>query len=315
MPASSSVPWHCRCWPSRSTRLPAAAAGSAIARAVHRLRVRCLPSAQPGDDGRAAGASRRSGESASTSAAPNDPARSPTSPGPGCRRSAPGLEAVPRLGRPAVALRGRRTSITSSRRPMRQRSDKAFREATRAARTAAALGLAKGSTLFLDIESYDNSVSSCNQPVLNYVSGWNSRLKALGWKGAMYSSAATGIRSIDNIKASRLQPLHASVRGLVRRGRRQTQRALEVPPEQLLRAPAGEAVRDRRHADLRLGHPRPRSQLHRHRRRIGGTEAATLVRSELGLRSLQDPAQRQQRAHRSRLRSACCVVPTPTAAR
>jgi len=77
-----------------------------------------------------------------------------------------------------------------------------FREATRAARAATGLGLAKGSSLFLDVESYDNSISSCNQPVLNYVSGWNSRLKALGWKGAMYSSAATGIRSIDNIKTS-----------------------------------------------------------------------------------------------------------------
>jgi len=32
-------------------------------------------------------------------------------------------------------------------------------------RTAQRLGIRKGSTLFLDVEGYDNTTSACNQPV------------------------------------------------------------------------------------------------------------------------------------------------------
>ncbi|HSS68835.1 MAG TPA: glycoside hydrolase domain-containing protein, partial [Nocardioidaceae bacterium] len=69
-----------------------------------------------------------------------------------------------------------------------------------AVRTAKRLGIGKGSTLFLDVEAYDNTTSACNQPVLSYQSGWNSRLRKLGWKGGFYSAGSSGIASIGFIK-------------------------------------------------------------------------------------------------------------------
>lgn len=74
--------------------------------------------------------------------------------------------------------------------------------ANRAVKAAQALGLAKGSTLFLDMESYDNSISACNQPVQNFQSGWSSRLHRLGWKSGYYSSAGTGIAALDYVRAT-----------------------------------------------------------------------------------------------------------------
>jgi hypothetical protein len=72
--------------------------------------------------------------------------------------------------------------------------------ANHAARAAQRLGIGKGSTLFLDVEAYDNTTSACNQPVLSYQSGWNRRLHRLGWKGGLYSAGSSGIASIGFIK-------------------------------------------------------------------------------------------------------------------
>lgn len=77
------------------------------------------------------------------------------------------------------------------------------REAANAAvRAAGRLAIAKGSTLFLDVEGYDNRTSACNQPVMNYQSGWSRRLHALGWKSGFYSAASSGITSLDHVRAN-----------------------------------------------------------------------------------------------------------------
>ena len=67
---------------------------------------------------------------------------------------------------------------------------------------ARSLGMAKGSTLFLDIESWDNTRSECNQPVLNFQSGWSKRLHGLGWKSGFYSSLSTGINILDYVRTN-----------------------------------------------------------------------------------------------------------------
>jgi hypothetical protein len=72
--------------------------------------------------------------------------------------------------------------------------------ANQAVQAAQRLGIGKGSTLFLDVEAYDNTTSACNQPVLSYQSGWNTRLRKLGWKGGFYSAGSSGIASIGFIK-------------------------------------------------------------------------------------------------------------------
>ena len=74
------------------------------------------------------------------------------------------------------------------------------RAADRAIARARELGIAKGSTLFLDMESYKNDVSACNQPVQNFQSGWSKRLRSLGWRSGYYSSLSTGINALDFVR-------------------------------------------------------------------------------------------------------------------
>ncbi len=74
--------------------------------------------------------------------------------------------------------------------------------ANRAIGKAKALGMAKGSTLFLDMESYKNQLSACNQPVQNFQSGWSTRLHALGWKSGFYSSLKTGVYALDYVRTT-----------------------------------------------------------------------------------------------------------------
>lgn len=74
--------------------------------------------------------------------------------------------------------------------------------ANHAVRRATGLGMAKGSTLFLDMESYKNDLSDCNQPVQNFQSGWSARLHAHGWKSGYYSSLATGINALDFVRTT-----------------------------------------------------------------------------------------------------------------
>jgi len=72
--------------------------------------------------------------------------------------------------------------------------------ANRAVAHARDLGIVRGSTLFLDIESYANDLSACNQPVQHFQSGWTSRLHRLGWKSGYYSSLKTGIYALDYVR-------------------------------------------------------------------------------------------------------------------
>ncbi len=74
--------------------------------------------------------------------------------------------------------------------------------ANRAVRAAADLAMAKGSTLFLDVEDYINTTSECNQPVMHFQSAWSKRLHTLGWKSGFYSSGASGIRALDHVRAT-----------------------------------------------------------------------------------------------------------------
>ena len=59
------------------------------------------------------------------------------------------------------------------------------------------LGIAAPSTLFSDIEGYDNTNSACVAAVLSYVSGWTRALHAHGYRAGVYSSAASGIRDLS----------------------------------------------------------------------------------------------------------------------
>jgi peptidoglycan hydrolase-like protein with peptidoglycan-binding domain len=61
--------------------------------------------------------------------------------------------------------------------------------------------MARGSTLFLDMEAYDNRRERCTRPVLTFQSGWSHRLQARGWRSGYYSSGASGIADLDHARA------------------------------------------------------------------------------------------------------------------
>lgn len=71
-----------------------------------------------------------------------------------------------------------------------------------AAAQAAALGLAAGSVLFNDMESYDSNDVACREGVLQFLSGWTAQLHGLGYRSGVYSSASTGIRDLVSIVGS-----------------------------------------------------------------------------------------------------------------
>jgi peptidoglycan hydrolase-like protein with peptidoglycan-binding domain len=89
--------------------------------------------------------------------------------------------------------------------PMSPHADRARAQgvsaANRAIRNARGLGMKRGSTLFLDMEAYDNRVGRCTRPVLTFQSGWSHRLQARGWRSGFYSSGASGIADLDRARA------------------------------------------------------------------------------------------------------------------
>ena len=73
--------------------------------------------------------------------------------------------------------------------------------ATDAAAAARDLGIARGSTLWLDVESFDISRTRCRDATLAYVSSWTRALRTTGYGSGFYSSAATGIRMLQQARA------------------------------------------------------------------------------------------------------------------
>lgn len=62
---------------------------------------------------------------------------------------------------------------------------------------AKALGIAAPSTLFADMEGYDNTKSSCVRAVLTYLSGWAHSLHTNGYRAGVYSGAASGMSDLS----------------------------------------------------------------------------------------------------------------------
>ena len=74
-------------------------------------------------------------------------------------------------------------------------------EAQRAVAAAKALGIVPGSTLFYDMESWNTSSSAaCNWSTLWFLSSWSQELHTLGYASGVYSSASSGIKTLDNAR-------------------------------------------------------------------------------------------------------------------
>ncbi len=68
---------------------------------------------------------------------------------------------------------------------------------------AKGLGIGPGSTLWYDMEAYDLGNTDCRESALAFTSAWTKKLHALDYVSGVYSSAASGIKALDDVRANR----------------------------------------------------------------------------------------------------------------
>jgi hypothetical protein len=73
-------------------------------------------------------------------------------------------------------------------------------EARTAVAAAQRLGIVARSTLFYDLEAFNIKVASCKASSLWFLSAWTNQVHALGYTSGVYSSAASGIRALDDAR-------------------------------------------------------------------------------------------------------------------
>jgi peptidoglycan hydrolase-like protein with peptidoglycan-binding domain len=76
-------------------------------------------------------------------------------------------------------------------------------EASKTVTVARGLGIVTGSTLWYDMEAYDTGNTACRESALSFLSAWTRRLHALDYVSGVYSSAASGIRALDDARVNR----------------------------------------------------------------------------------------------------------------
>ncbi|GAB2865279.1 glycoside hydrolase domain-containing protein [Nocardioides pacificus] len=77
------------------------------------------------------------------------------------------------------------------------------READSAVAAAQALGIAPDSTLWYDLEAFDATNTRCRESALGFLSGWTWKVRTLGFKSGVYSSASSGIKALDDARRER----------------------------------------------------------------------------------------------------------------
>ncbi len=75
-------------------------------------------------------------------------------------------------------------------------------EAAKTVRAAQALGISANSTLWYDLEDFDTSGTACRESALSFLSAWTNKLHTLGYVSGVYSSAASGIKMLDDANAT-----------------------------------------------------------------------------------------------------------------
>jgi hypothetical protein len=78
-------------------------------------------------------------------------------------------------------------------------------EARKTVAVAKALGIVPGSTLCYDMEGFDSSNKDCRESALAFLSAWTRQLHDLDYVSGVYSSAGSGIRSLDDARVHRPQ--------------------------------------------------------------------------------------------------------------
>ncbi len=57
--------------------------------------------------------------------------------------------------------------------------------------------------IFYDLEGYDYGNKACRESALRFVSAWTVRVKALGYRAALYSSAGSGMKMVEAARLKR----------------------------------------------------------------------------------------------------------------
>ena len=73
-------------------------------------------------------------------------------------------------------------------------------EADKTIAATSKLGIAKGSTQWYDIEAFDTARTDCRESAKWFLNAWTNRLHELGYVSGVYSSAASGIKMLDDAR-------------------------------------------------------------------------------------------------------------------
>jgi peptidoglycan hydrolase-like protein with peptidoglycan-binding domain len=73
-------------------------------------------------------------------------------------------------------------------------------EADKTVAAAQRLGISRGSTMWYDLEAFSISGTACRRSALYFLSAWTNQLHARGYVSGVYSSAASGIKALDDAR-------------------------------------------------------------------------------------------------------------------
>jgi hypothetical protein len=76
-------------------------------------------------------------------------------------------------------------------------------EAAKAVTAAKALGIVERSTLWYDLEAFDDTNRRCRESALAFLSAWTNKLHDLRYVSGVYSSAGSGIKVLDDVRVER----------------------------------------------------------------------------------------------------------------
>jgi hypothetical protein len=81
--------------------------------------------------------------------------------------------------------------------------DQGTAEAAKTVGVAQGLGIAPGSTLWYDLEGFNDEITDCRESALAFLSAWTDQIHALGYVSGVYSSAGSGIEMLDDARVER----------------------------------------------------------------------------------------------------------------
>ncbi|WP_436737714.1 DUF1906 domain-containing protein [Streptomyces sp. BBFR102] len=89
--------------------------------------------------------------------------------------------------------------------------ERGAQEGADAVARAAALGMERGSALYLDMEAYDHRKADCASTTLAFVRAWNREVTGSGYLPGFYSSASSGITHLESERRAGTRDLPAAI--------------------------------------------------------------------------------------------------------